>query len=490
MRPRHAAALALACTLAAAPARAQQQLPLDEYRARRDSLAARIGSGVVVAFGAREPVAHWSPYRPLPAFAYLTSFAEPEAVLVMVVRGGRPAASVFVQPPDARHQLYVGIPADSAAVARETGLVRREMAALRPALDSLARAGLPFHTLRDFASSDAAGRDTLTVGASFMRGFAAAHPALVVRDAHEIVDRLRARKSPREVALLRRAIDVTVAAHRAALRAVRPGANERDVQAVIESTFLTGGAEGPSFASIVGSGPNSTTLHYVRNDRVMRAGEVVVMDVGAQYRGYAADVTRTVPVGGRFTAEQRAVYQIVRDAQRAAEGAARVGAPAAAAQAAADSTIARGLVRLGLIESADAGFDAPWADQCGARPRLCKQFALFIPHGLGHGIGLEVHDPAMYYYDDRAFRDGDVFTIEPGVYVNPELLRLLPGTPRNRALVARIRPAVERYKHVGVRIEDDYLLTAGGLEWLSRAPREIAEIESAMSAGAERAPLP
>jgi hypothetical protein len=159
-----------------------------------------------------------------------------------------------------------------------------------------------------------------------------------------------------------------------------------------------------------------------------------------------------------------------------------VGAPWAAAQAAADSVVARGLARLGLIESADAALDAPWAEQCAERPRLCKQYALFLPHGLGHGIGLEVHDPAMYYFDDRTLRDGDVFTIEPGIYVNPEVLRLLPDTPRNRALAARVRPAVERYRHVGVRIEDDYLVTRRGLERLSRAPREIAEIEAAMSA--------
>jgi Xaa-Pro aminopeptidase len=271
---------------------------------------------------------------------------------------------------------------------------------------------------------------------------------------------------------------------------VRPGANERDVQAVIEAAFLTRGAEGPSFASIVGSGPNSTTLHYMRNDRVMRAGEVVVMDIGASYAGYAADVTRTVPVTGRYTPEQRAVYQIVRDAQTAAERVARVGASADAWQAAADSVVAHGLARLGLVESADAVFDAPWADQCEARARLCKQFALFLPHGLGHGIGLEVHDPAMYYLDGRTFGEGDVFTIEPGVYVNPEVLRLLPDTPRNRAMLARIRPVVERYRNVGVRIEDDYIVTGKGLEWLSRAPREISEIEALMARRPERPLVP
>ena len=135
-------------------------------------------------------------------------------------------------------------------------------------------------------------------------------------------------------------------------------------------------------------------------------------------------------------------------------------------------------------------FDAPWAGECEARPRLCKQFALFMPHGLGHGIALEVHDPTMYQFDDRTFRDGDVFTIEPGIYVNPALLRILPGTPRNRAMVERIRPAVERYRNVGVRIEDDYIVTARGLEWLSRAPREIGEIEAAMARSASQAPLP
>jgi len=468
-----------------AAARAPLQMPLAEYQAHRDSLAARMDSGVVVAFGAREPVSHWGAFRPLPAFRYLTNFREPDAVLVLVKRGGRLAQYVFVEPPGPRYQLYVGIPADSATVVRETGLARRDMAALRPTLDSLARAGLPLYSLRDFASADAAERDTVTLGASFLRDFASAHPGLVVRDAHPIVDQLRARKSPRELALIRRAVDITADAHRAAIGAVRPEASEREVQAVIESTFLAGGAEGPSFSSIVGSGPNSTTLHYMRNDRVMRAGEVVVMDIGASYAGYAADVTRTLPVSGRFTAEQRAVYQIVRDAQKAAERVARVGAPASAWQAAADSVVARGLARLGLIESPDAEFDAPWADQCAARPRLCKQFALFLPHGLGHGIGLEVHDPAMYYSGDRTFHEGDVFTIEPGVYVNPELLRILPDTPRNRGMANRIRPAVARYRNVGVRIEDDYIVTGKGLEWLSRAPREIDEIEALMAKARE-----
>ena len=484
---RTAAAQRPAARTAAAPP-AAAPIALADYAARRDSLAAHLDSGVVVAFGAREPVALWSPFRPLPAFRYLTNFAEQDAVLVLVKQGGRLRSTVYVQPPDARYQLYVGIPADSATVARETGLARRDMRALRPALDSLIGAGLPVYALRDFASGDAAGRDTVTLGTRFLEGVVAAHPGLVVRDAHPVLDRLRARKSPAELALLRRAIAITDGAHAAALRAIRPGANERQVQAVIESAFLSAGAEGPSFASIVGSGPNSTQLHYMKNDRVMRDGEVLVMDIGASYEGYAADVTRTVPVNGRYTPEQRAVYQIVRDAQRAAEGVAKAGVPYAAAQAAADSVIAQGLARLGLIESADATFDAPWGDQCIGRVRLCKQFALFIPHGLGHGIGLEVHDPAAFNFDDRTLREGDAFTIEPGIYVNPEVLRLLPDTPRNRAMVKAIRPMIDRYRNTGVRIEDDYAVTAQGVQWLSRAPREASEIEAAMAAARPAVP--
>ncbi len=469
----------LLATLTAAPLSAQ--VSLSEYQARRAALADAIDSGVVLAFGVREPITHWGQLRQLPAVRYLTNFEEPDAVLLLVDRGGSLTSYIFTSPVDSRYQLYVGIPADSATIARETGLVRRPMTALRPMLDSLVGGGLPLYTLRDFGSEDASGRDTVTLGARFVADLVAAHPGLAPRDAHPIVDSLRARKSPTEMQLLRKAIAITDDAHRAAMAAIRPGMVERSVQGVIERAFLEGGAEGPGFSSIVGSGPNSTTLHYAKNERTMRPGEVVVMDIGASYEGYSADVTRTVPVNGHFSADQRAIYEIVLEAQKAAEQKAKVGSSSVEWQAAADSVVARGLAKLGLIESPDAEFDAPWARQCTGRARLCKQFALWLPHGLGHGIGLEVHDPAMYYEGNRVFGEGDVFTIEPGIYVNPEVLKLLPDTPKNRAFLAKVRPAVARYANTGVRIEDDYVVTSKGLERLSLAPREIPEIEAAMA---------
>ena len=259
------------------------------------------------------------------------------------------------------------------------------------------------------------------------------------------------------------------------MRAIEPGMNEFEIQSLIEYTFRRNGADRPSFASIVGSGPNSTTLHYNADDRFMNAGEVVVMDVGASYRGYAADVTRTVPISGTFTPDQRAIYQIVRDAQAAAEREAKPGARASVMSDSASATIAAGLARLGLIESATATYDCGSAQQ----PQQCPQLELYYMHGLGHGIGREVHDPEQFYFTGT-IAAGSAFTIEPGVYVRENLLEILPKTARNDALIARIRPAVEKFRNIGVRIEDDYIVTPQGVEWISRAPREAAEVEALM----------
>ena len=218
---RHAAALALLVPSALAA----QAIPRAEYAARRDALAARLDSGVVVAFGAPAPTGFSRPSQ-LPAFRYLTGFLEPDAAVVLVARGEHMTGTLFTQPRDPRRALYDGFPPDSAAVARATGLGARSFAALRPTLDSLAARGLPFYTLRDFSMTDYAVQDSLTRGASFMRAFAQAHAGLALHDAHPVLDSLRARKSPAEQAMLRRAIAITVDAQREALRTVRPGLYE------------------------------------------------------------------------------------------------------------------------------------------------------------------------------------------------------------------------------------------------------------------------
>lgn len=450
-----------------------------EYAARRAAVAGAIDSGVVLAFGAPDPT-QIDKWHQLPAFRYLTGFLEPNAAFLLVKRGGKARGILFTATRDPRRMLYDGFPPDSATVARQTGLEVRSLPALRPMVDSLVGLGLPIFDLRDYASGDVAGTDSLTRGWRFLTQLTAeefSHKP-VIRDAHVIVDSLRAKKSSDEQALLRHAIAITVGSLKRAMQAVRPGMMEYQAEAMIEAGFRSAGADGTSFGSIIGSGPNSTQYHYEANNKRMQAGEVVVMDVGAAYQGYAADVTRTIPVSGRFTPEQRAVYQLVRDAQAAAEKVARPGASYEAWRDTARAVEARGLARLGLIESEDATFDPPWAESCKSRPGACRQAFLYMAHGLGHGIGLEVHDaPRGTSYGSGKFEVGEVFTIEPGVYISTRLLDMLPDTPKNRQMIARVRKTVERYQNIGVRIEDDYLITPGGVEWLSRAPREIAEIE-------------
>jgi Xaa-Pro aminopeptidase len=472
---------ALALLLLVPGALGAQTISGVEYAARRDSLAAHLDSGVVVAFGAPAPTGFSRPAQ-LPAFRYLTGCLEPDAAAVFVARGGRMTGTLFLQPRDPSRALYDGFPPDSSAVAKETGLAARSFAALRTVLDSLGASGLPFYTLRDFSNADYAREDSLTRGASFLRAFGSAHPGLALRDAHPIVDTLRATKSPAEQAMLRRAIAITVAAQREAMHAVRPGVYEYEIEALFQSAFRRTGGDGPAFVSIIGSGPNSTQYHYNANNRRMASGDVLVMDVGAGYGGYAADVTRTVPVSGAFTRDQRAVYQIVRDAQEAAARVAGPGAPFQAWRDSARAVVARGVARLGLTESIDATFDPPWADTCNRDPGRCRQDFLYMAHGLGHGIGLEVHDHPYAWTGPGAFTPGDVFTIEPGIYVSTRLLDMLPDTPKNRSMIAAVRAAVERYNNIGIRIEDDYLITPSGVEWLSRAPREIGEVEAAMRA--------
>jgi Xaa-Pro aminopeptidase len=473
--------LGLIAALLAGAGGAGAQIPAAEFAARRDSLAARIGDGVVVAFGGRTPVADFGPFYQLPAFHYLTNFDEPDAAMVLVAKGGRPTTTLFLTPINPRTAFYYGRRPDSASVEQALGVRARSFSALAGFVDSLA--GIPnttFYHLTDFTAADFARQDSLTRGQSFMKALAAKHPGLAVKDAHEIVDQLRARKSPAELALIRRAGEISAEGHRAAMLAPEPG-HEYELQAAVEYTFLKLGGRRPAYGSIVGAGPNGTQLHYMKDRGPARRGDLVVIDAGTEYEGYAADVTRTIPVSGTFTPEQRAIYQLVRDAQAAAERNSKPGMPA---KAAVDSSIAiraKGLVALGLAESEDATFDPPWRVDCRQQPNSCKQTYFWMIHGISHGIGLEVHDPAQFYFGNRTFKVGDAFTIEPGIYISPAMLDALPDTPRNRAFKAKVKDAVARYQNTGVRIEDSYIITENGLERISSgAPREIDEVEALM----------
>jgi Xaa-Pro aminopeptidase len=459
-----------------------QQVSVGEYAERRAALASRIDSGVVLAFGGVEPVVYWPGFFQRPSFQYLTGFGETDAVLLMVKRGGATTTTIFVPTRAPIQERWIGARTSVAGIASKVpGAVGRDIADLSKVTDSLARTGLTFHVVRDYMASDYVGEDTLTIGARFVSGLKAAHPNLKVEIADTIVASMRAKKSAAEIGLLRKAVQISARAHVEAMKAVGPGCGENEIEALLEGAFRRFGGDQPGYGSIVGSGPNATILHYMHGNRVMREGELLLIDAATSYEHYSADITRTMPVNGKFTAAQREIYQLVRDAQEAYVRQVRDGSKTMTANDSARTLVAAGLARLGLIESPDATYDPIPGTPCAAAG--CYQRSLYVLHGYGgHGIGLEVHDPAQYYARDQTFRTGDVTSIEPGIYVDPEFFKKLPDTPKNRMMLAKIGPAVEKYKWIGVRIEDNYAITSRGLEWLSSGvPREIAEIEALMA---------
>ena len=452
-----------------------------EFERRRMLFAAKVPDGVIVALGAHEPAQDYLSFYQSPSFYYLTGLKEPDAALVMVKKGVQVSwAMMFVQPKLPGREVWTGSRIGTRGVTELTSIRGRSVAELPAVLDSLARTGMPFHVVGEFGAPEgpSGGFTVRSPDEQMMDALQKKYPALTVTPVNDVVQQLRGTKSAAELALIRQAVDITVRAQKEAMAALKDGMNEFELQALIEFTFRRNGADRPSFATIVGSGPNATTLHYNVNDRFIDINDLVVMDVGASYKGYAADVTRTVPASGRFSPTQRDVYTVVREAQAAAERQAKLGAPSRLMNDSANAVIASGLARLRLIESPDATFDCSTGDS----PRQCPQYRLYYMHGLGHGIGLEVHDPEQYYYTAKLL-PGSAFTLEPGIYVRERVLDEMPDTPRNREIAARLRPMVTFYRNIGVRIEDDYVVTEQGVEWISRAPREIAEIEALMKAG-------
>ena len=446
-------------------------ISIREFAERRARLAGEVGDGWILAVGGVTAPQPFIPFHQDPVFRYLTGFTQPEAALLMRAQGGEVLDEVlFVQPRDPAAETWDGYRMGPEASAERTGIQGRSVEELGAVLDSLAAAGelTRLHVAASY-NPDAGVANDVT---QRIQGLLAQHEGVEVQVVTPAVNQMRQVKSEAEVELIRRSVEITSEAHREAARALRPGMNEFEIQALIEFTFRRYGAERPAFSSIVGSGPNSTILHYETNDDFMEDGEVLLVDVGAAYGGYAADITRTYPVNGRFSEAQREIYQLVLDALLAAEEVAGPGVSMGQLSQVGMVVLAEGLAELGLIEAPDAVYE----DEFG---RQVPQLRLFYMHGLGHGIGLHVHDPTP-----PVLEPGVVFTIEPGIYVRENLFtEVVPDTPRNRAMMEAIGPAFERYVNIGVRIEDNYLVTAQGLERLSTAPREVDEVEELMASG-------
>ena len=426
-------------------------------------------------------------YRQDSDLLYLTGIEQPETILILVPGSRTRKEILFIRPSDARVEHWVGhfLTADEARARTgiETVLLTTQFDEFLSSMFARRPFGLPPGEGRDDtdheeffrALDEGNGRLALRLEAprfdlplSDEYVFAAkARERLIgvsIVNLAPALHALRQVKTPYEQKLLRESVDISAEAHIAGMKAARPERYEYEVEAAIEQTYLARGAMSPGYPSIVGSGPNASTLHYTASSRQMREGDLLLVDAAANYRGLTGDITRTYPVGGRFTAAQREIYEIVLAAQDAAMAAARVGNRTADIERAAETVVKDGLLRLGLITDATG-----------------SQFRTWYTHGICHWIGMDVHDVGDYR---RPLEPGMAFVIEPGLYIRPEALKELADTAENRAFRAKVAPAVEKYQGIGVRIEDSFLLTEKELVRLSaKAPRTLKEIEDLVRTG-------
>ena len=303
--------------------------------------------------------------------------------------------------------------------------------------------------------------------AAWAAEMAAKYPGITPFAAAQIVTGLRAVKTPYERKVLTRSVEISAEAHLEGMRAAKPGRWEYEVEAAIEYWYMKNGAMSWGYPSIVGSGPNATTLHYGASTRQMKNGDLLLVDAAANFQGLTGDITRTYPVNGKFTPAQREIYELVLAAQEAGIEASKSGAPVSGITQACRSVFATGLLKLGLITEATPG------------SAQNAQVSRWFTHGPTHGIGIDVHDPL-----GQTLVVGSAFVIEPGLYIRQAALDELPKTPENASFIEKVGPAVQKYKDIGVRIEDSFLMTEQGVVRLSsKAPRLVADIEKVVGTG-------
>ena len=433
----------------------------EEFRQRRKTVMESIGSGTAVFRSAPVAVMHNDveyAYRQDSDFYYLTGFNEPDAVAVLAPRHEKHHFILFVRPKDPGQETWTGNRAGIAGAieqygadeAYEIGELDQKLPQYLEKADSIY-----YHFGRDQAFNETIIRHWQKLLAA-LPGKGEGPTAII--DSGTILHPLRMVKSVFEIELMRQAAAISVEAPQAAWDIIRPGRHEYEIQAEIDYVFRRRGGDGPAYPSIVASGPNSCTLHYIDNTRQLQDQDVLVIDAGCAYHFYSADISRTLPVSGRFSPEQRTIYEIVLVAQRQAIAAIRPGRTYQDAFDAAIRTITEGLVDRGLLQGAVDDLI-----QGGA-------YKPFFMHRIGHWIGLDVHDCGRYRIGEAShcFEPGNVVTVEPGIYIGPAT-QPVEG-----------QPAIDpRWRDIGVRIEDDVLVTADGNEVLTaRLPKKLDEVEN------------
>ena len=428
---------------------------IEIYANRRARLARAMAGGIAIVPTApqrpRNRDSHY-PYRFDSYFYYLTGFREPEAVLVVV--GGEAAKSIlFCRDRDRESEIWDGFRYGPEAA--RAGFGFDEAYSILKLDEQMPELLANQDTVFCHLGADGAWDARVMGWINAVRGRARSGVAAPseIKDVHAVLDEMRLIKGPEEVGIMRRAAAISAGAHRRAMRSMRPGRAEYEIEAELQYEFRRHGAQAPAYTPIVAGGANACILHYVQNDGVLKDGDLVLIDAGCELDGYASDLTRTFPVSGKFSGPQKDIYELVLAAQMAAISAVKPGNAWSAPHEAAVKILTQGLLDLGLLAGS--------VDQAAES----EAFRKFYMHRTGHWLGLDVHDAGDYKREGRwrPLEPGMVLTVEPGCYI-----RAGAGVP-------------EHFANIGVRIEDDVLVTASGNEILTgEAPKRIAEIEDLM----------
>ncbi|MBD2744318.1 aminopeptidase P N-terminal domain-containing protein [Coleofasciculus sp. FACHB-1120] len=423
-----------------------------EYAARREQLMAKIGTGTAIFRSAPVAVMHNDveyTFRQDSDFYYLTGFNEPEAVAVLAPHHAEHRFVLFVQPKEREKEVWTGyrVGVDKAKEfygADEAYPIAELNEKLPQYLEKADRIYYHLGRDRDFNET------ILTHWQRLMAGYPKRGTGpIAIEDTNPVLHGMRLVKSPAEIELMRRAADISAEAHNWAREFAQPGRYEYEVQAEIEHIFRKQGGMGPAYPSIVASGANACVLHYIENNRQMQDNELLLIDAGCCYDYYNGDITRTFPVGGKFTPEQKALYDIVLAAQLQAIAQVQPGNSYNLGHDTAVRVLVEGLIDVGLL--------------AGDIEEIIKEekYKPFYMHRTGHWLGLDVHDAGVYKHGEEVWQSlqpGHVLTVEPGLYIG------LDVEP------AEGQPAIDdRWRGIGIRIEDDVLVTESGHEVLTAA---------------------
>ena len=394
-------------------------------------------------------------YRPSSDVLYLTGWEDPEVVVFLRPDAEEPFV-LFVQPREPEREVWTGLRAGVGGAVADFGAAAAypisELASRLP--EMLLGATTLYHDLGTRESMDDLVSTALTAARHMSRKNHQEVPGAIV-SLSRLLHEQRLVKSEAEIDLLREAARITGEAHRAAMKATKPGMYEYEIEALIDYTFRSMGGTGPGYTSIVGSGANACILHYISNRDQLAEGDLVLVDAGCEYGWYTADVTRTWPVNGTFSTPAREIYELVLATNEAVIDTVQPGTPYTALQELAVRMMTQGLVDLGILTG---DVDTLIED---------KTYRRFYMHGVGHWLGLDVHDAGKYDLDGepRALEPGMVLTVEPGLYFSPMDLEV-----------------PERYRGIGVRIEDDVLVTENGPDVLTREiPKRVEDVEALMA---------